>query len=483
MRMPRLLALSVAVSLLLIPAVLSAQEESAGQRGAVWDLGKLDNGKRYPTTVSAKNENCRGKRTFEIEVSGEIAQFLHITGPKRLEKIGRGEVKTTAAVVDLVGAEPGQYEGLITVRCLDCSPACHQDYTNLTVLLQVKGPAMPAAPTGIAEQTPTVTGTTVCTKLLDPCAELLARVQKLEQEAAVARAHARDLAENQDWENSQAKMDEKEASDDDAYAAKLRDQARQWRELADSARQSAARNTQRAGNYPAGSKYNQEWKDEAQFDDATVARREARAKELEDEADRVSSGSKAERAKAEARRRATEAAQREADAKTEAAEAARKAYDDCLEKAREQCEEERSQPKMPGGGTGTSTGTSTGTGPSSGSGTGTGGSTADGTTTPTPPILNAPQPFLPAFTTQSGKLAKVCTWVEYQIPPGEVVTNIQLRSARPSDDRSAIDIEKQGGNLERSVSFKFHCDHPGTAVISYETANNKRYKFRVLCVE
>lgn len=480
MRMLRLLASVVVVSLLLAPAVLSAQDgESAGQRGAVWDLGKLDNGKRYPTTVSAKNENCRGKRTFEIEVSGEIAEFLHITGPTRLENIGRGQVKTTAAVVDLVGAKPGQYEGLITVRCLDCSPACHQDYTNLTVLLQVKGPAVPAMPAGIMQESTSVSGPTICPHALDPCADLLARAQKLEDEAAAARAHARELAENQDWDNSQAKMDEEEAASDDAYAAKLRDQARQWRELADSAGQSAAKNTERAGNFPAGSKYNLDWKAEAQRDEATVARRKARAKELEDEADRVESGSTAKREKAEARRRATEAAQREADAKTEAADAARKAYDDCLEKAREQCEQERSQPKMASGGSGAST--TAGSPPSTGTGAGSG--TGPGSSAPAGPTMAAPPPFLPAFTTQPGKLSQVCKWVDYQIPPGEVITQVQLRSARPSDDTASIELEKASGNLERSVSFKYHCVQPGTAVISYVTANNQRYKFRVLCVE
>jgi hypothetical protein len=481
MRMPCLRVLTLVAGIVLMSNPLTAQEgSSAGQHGAVWNLGKLDNGKRYPTTVSAKNQNCRGKRTFEIEVSGEIAQFLHITGPKRLERIGRGKVKTTAAVVDLVNAAPGQYEGLITVRCLDCSPACHQDYTAINVLLQVVGPAAPTMPAEIKSSPPaSVQGPTICPKALDPCAELLEKAQALEEEAATARARARALAENQDWEDSQARMDEQEASSDDAFANKLRDQARQWRELADSARQSAATNTRRAGEYPNGSKYNQDWKSEARSDEATAARRDEHADELEKRADELDKGSKTKRDKAEARRRAAEQAQQEADAKTEAADAARKAYDDCVEKAREECERMRSQPRPTTGG---SSGTSSG--PGSGAGTSTGGGTpGGGGTTPSGPTAAAPAPFLPAFKTQPAKISKVCNWVEYELPPGQVVTYVQVRRARASDDQTVIRIKKASGNLARSVSFNYHCDHPGTAVITYRTASNKAFKFRVLCAE
>lgn len=563
MRMLRLLSSLVALCLILGPGLLAAQEDpAAGQHGAVWNLGKLDNGKRYPTTVSATNKNCRGKRTFEIEVSGEIDQFLKITGPKKLEKIGRGQTKTTPAVVDLVNAKPGQYEGLIKVHCLDCAAACHQDYTNLTVLLQVVGPAaapteQPAAvdespketpgsspyydddddgplqepdvpklhldpqpgdgldsavddsdavqvldrpvgqshtrrtplpegewtgATGASEATPVAADTetsTVCPKALDPCAELLKKAQALEEEAATARARARALAEDQDWQDSQAGMDEEEASSDEAYAKKLRDQARQWRELADSARESEVTNLRRAGEYPPGSKYNLDWKAEARRDAETVGRREKRAQELDAQADALEKGSKAKRDKAEARRRQAEEAQQEADTKTEAADAARKAYEDCVEKARQTCEQQRSEPKITSGG-GTSAGPGPSTGTTGGSGSTSGGSS--GGTTPTGPTVAPPPPVLPAYKSQPAKLSKVCDWVEYELPVDEVVSSVQVRKVHAFDDPSIIELQ-QTGAWRLKKTFKYHCVQAGSALITVSTATNKRFKFRVGCVD
>ncbi len=122
-------------------AALAAEEEQAGQQGEVWNLGTQQNDRRYPTTLSAHNKSCGGKRDFEITIAGEAARFLQITGPTVLEKIKRGETKTTAAVLDLFGVAPGVYnEGTVTVRCLNCPPRCHQDYTVLQVHLTVAGP-------------------------------------------------------------------------------------------------------------------------------------------------------------------------------------------------------------------------------------------------------------------------------------------------------------------------------------------------------
>lgn len=126
----------------------TAPDEQAGQEGQIWNLGTQQNGRTYPTTVSAHNKSCGGKRDFQVTVEGEAARFLKITGPTILEKIKRGETKTTDAVLDLVDAAPGVYdEGTVTVRCLNCPPRCHQDYTILQVNLTVVAPA-DAADTG-----------------------------------------------------------------------------------------------------------------------------------------------------------------------------------------------------------------------------------------------------------------------------------------------------------------------------------------------
>ena len=152
-----LVAVVLGASLCAAPgAALAAGEEQAGQQGEVWNLGIQQNGRRYPTTLSAHNRSCGGKRDFEITIEGEAAQFLGITGPTVLEKIKRGETKTTDAVLDLNGVAPGVYnEGTVAVRCLNCPPRCHQDYTVLKIHLTVAGPEEePPAPTdaSVAEE-------------------------------------------------------------------------------------------------------------------------------------------------------------------------------------------------------------------------------------------------------------------------------------------------------------------------------------------
>lgn len=140
-------------------AALAAEEEQLGQQGEVWNLGTQQNGRRYPTTLSAHNESCGGKRDFRITVEGEAALFLEITGPTVLEKIKRGETKTTDAVLDLIGVAPGVYnEGTVKVRCLNCPARCNLDYTVLEVRLTVAGPEeKPSAETvvAVAEEKPT----------------------------------------------------------------------------------------------------------------------------------------------------------------------------------------------------------------------------------------------------------------------------------------------------------------------------------------
>ena len=120
---------------------VATEQEEVGQEGEIWNLGAQMNGRRYPTTLSAHNKSCRGKKDFRITVEGEAAEFLEITGPSVLEKIKRGETKTTDAVLDLVGVAPGVYnEGTVAVRCVNCSGPCGQDYTTLQVHLTVVGP-------------------------------------------------------------------------------------------------------------------------------------------------------------------------------------------------------------------------------------------------------------------------------------------------------------------------------------------------------
>ena len=99
----------------------------------VWRLGTLKIGKVYPTTVTAKNLNCRGRHTFEVSVEG--APWFRITGPSTLSGISPGRSRVTDAEVDLRDAAPGEYRGKVVVRCLTCPPPpkCQQDLTEIDV--------------------------------------------------------------------------------------------------------------------------------------------------------------------------------------------------------------------------------------------------------------------------------------------------------------------------------------------------------------
>lgn len=86
----------------------------------VWDLGPRHVGEVYPVKIAAENRNCRGKQTFAISI--EETPWLRLTGPATLQRIGRGQGKTTEAEVDLRGMRPGLYRGYILIECLTCPP-------------------------------------------------------------------------------------------------------------------------------------------------------------------------------------------------------------------------------------------------------------------------------------------------------------------------------------------------------------------------
>ncbi len=67
-------------------AACAEEEEQLGQQGAIWNLGTRQSGRRYPTTVSAHNKSCSGKRDFRVTVEGEATRFLEITGPTDVQR-------------------------------------------------------------------------------------------------------------------------------------------------------------------------------------------------------------------------------------------------------------------------------------------------------------------------------------------------------------------------------------------------------------
>jgi hypothetical protein len=123
--------------------------ESQGQTAEVWNLGTLEPDKVYPTTLSARNQSCRGEREFIFSIEG--APWLRITGPKRVVA-ARGETAITAAVVDLQGVSPGTYDdGKVVTRCPECPPKCLLDYRAIEIRLTVAAPRAPGPPAEIQE--------------------------------------------------------------------------------------------------------------------------------------------------------------------------------------------------------------------------------------------------------------------------------------------------------------------------------------------
>lgn len=104
--------------------------------GTLWDLGRLEAGRTYPTEISARNASCPGRR--KVRVTVEDAPWLRVTGPDTLT-VRRGEVESTAAVVDLRGVTAGERTGRILLRCTNCPPppACQTDFGELTVRVEV----------------------------------------------------------------------------------------------------------------------------------------------------------------------------------------------------------------------------------------------------------------------------------------------------------------------------------------------------------
>lgn len=102
-----------------------------------WDLGTLLAGRVYPTTATAANVSCPGRHDFQITIQN--TPWFRLTGPAVLRRIGVGEEKTTPAEVDTRGLAPGDYRGLMKIRCLDCPPPprCVQDVTELEILLHI----------------------------------------------------------------------------------------------------------------------------------------------------------------------------------------------------------------------------------------------------------------------------------------------------------------------------------------------------------
>lgn len=171
---------------LLQPSPATAEEPSPGQRGNVWDLGVLEIGRTYPTTVSARNL-CPGRNLFRI--GKQNLPWLRITGSREL-RVASGGIETSEAVVDLRGVSPGRYEGTLEIRCLDCPPGCRRDFTLLEVRMVAVAPdGDPPAPGTEAPVTTDVA--TEGGSRPEDCSELYRLYRAAHEAAEEARRRAR----------------------------------------------------------------------------------------------------------------------------------------------------------------------------------------------------------------------------------------------------------------------------------------------------
>lgn len=467
--------------IVLIASLLSASAVVSQQEGAQWDLGRLEPGKAYPTTVTAANASCRGKHDFKITVEGDAARFISITGPDTLTRIGRGESKETAALVDLREAPPGSYEGTVRVRCTTCPANCTEDFRDLHVQFVVNGPggSAPAlASSGGGDSTRTRVRNP-CPDDLSPCDELLRKAQELESAASAAESLAIRAAADQEWNNEQAEALEDFASQSSEYTRKRREQAEAWRQLARDADEMARVNDQRAQQYPAGHPWRESWEREAAIDRATAEERRRRADEIDKDADQTDGRRKEDTDRAEELRRRAEMAREDAVNKRQLAEDAWAAYDACLQQVRERCENQRKEAERQAAAALESSRRAQREAAAQ--------AEAD---------LKAMEDARAAAIARIGsdlfgyepvpaRTSTVCKTLVYEVPRGTLISNVRVRRGRLADDPTAIEIKlEESESTALGKTFTYHCLHEGSAIVTFDMADGptmKRYRMRILC--
>jgi hypothetical protein len=504
---------ALAATLSVAPPIAS---EDAGQGGAVWNFGTQEAGRAYPTEVVVVNRSCRGARNFSVAIDGEMARFLSITGPTRLDGIGPGQSKSTPALLDLTAAQPGaQIGGVLVIRCLNCPASCRLDYQRIAISLAVRGePA--AAPSDVTSSDPdgnlefiphvavswdggdapiaerdgalvvdlspgsalwtttdaalTTQARELCLEDLDPCAELLAKVRAAEEAYRRAQQRADDATRREDWDQEDAATLDEEAERDRAYAETLRRQAREWRELADNARADARTNRERAERQPD---YGDSWRDEARRDDARAAERDANADRLEQEAERVEQRLREKTDDAAERRGRAEQARQEAAAAKEALDLARAEYEACLERQRLECERRLREAALA----------------ETRAREAAARAAAPPTTTtappPPPPTTGRPTSAFPGRKRVPTRLSPYCKWIRYELSRDAQVDSARVVAASPRDTQSAIEVRLMpSATTLGGKSFEYHCKADrGTATIIFEVTGEGagRYYMRIGC--
>lgn len=131
---------------LLAPSLMAA--EGPDTSATVWNLGSLEVGKRYPTSITATNVSCRGRHDFRVEIVD--TPWLQLGGSDTLQRIAVGQSKSVKALVDTGTLSVGPHHGRVRVVCLNCPPppACTQNIVDIDVQMTI-GTITPAPPQSI----------------------------------------------------------------------------------------------------------------------------------------------------------------------------------------------------------------------------------------------------------------------------------------------------------------------------------------------
>jgi hypothetical protein len=192
-------------------------------------------------------------------------------------------------------------------------------------------PIVPVQPPGV------VPPVAPCENTGDSCAESRRLAERLEEVAAAARANA-PAASVRQLELADAVEADRAAAGAVARAARLRAQARAYRELAESARAAAATDRERAAQSPPGSEMRSFWEQESVIDEQRGSDTDAVAKRQETDAATEDARAKVEQDRAGALRQGTDqSASSGLDSAIKAAADARAAYNDCVRKANANC--------------------------------------------------------------------------------------------------------------------------------------------------
>jgi hypothetical protein len=116
----------------------STRREAPGQSSNVWNLGTLQSGMTYPTSITVQNVSCKGKHKFTFTVANSA--WLKAAVPKTLKSVQMGESRIVYLLIDLRNVPPGEYDSKIAIKCTSCPPPpkCVQDVSLLVAHLVVK---------------------------------------------------------------------------------------------------------------------------------------------------------------------------------------------------------------------------------------------------------------------------------------------------------------------------------------------------------